>query len=248
MITEERHRLIISEIKQKGSVKVADLVEKFNSSESTIRRDLIQLENLNYLKRVHGGAVSVQSKLIEKSYEDKRSQNCNEKNLIARYAASLVEDGDSIYIDSGTTTFQMIEYLSEKQIMVVTNGLSNVEALIEHNIPCFVLGGKIKQSTKAVVGYEAISTLNRYRFDKCFMGANGVHSLHGYTTPDPEEAMIKENAIKASNEVYILADGSKFGEVSFTRFAQLPEATIITNIEDNINRYNEKTTVKVVKA
>lgn len=248
MITEERHRLIISEIKQKGSVKVADLVEKFNSSESTIRRDLIQLENLNYLKRVHGGAVSVQSKLIEKSYEDKRSQNCNEKNLIARYAASLVEDGDSIYIDSGTTTFQMIEYLSEKQIMVVTNGLSNVEALIEHNIPCFVLGGKIKQSTKAVVGYEAISTLNRYRFDKCFMGANGVHSLHGYTTPDPEEAMIKENAIKASNEVYILADGSKFGEVSFTRFAQLPEAIIITNIEDNINRYNEKTTVKVVKA
>lgn len=248
MITEERHRLIISEIKQKGSVKVADLVEKFNSSESTIRRDLVQLENLNYLKRVHGGAVSVQSKLIEKSYEDKRSQNCNEKNLIARYAASLVEDGDSIYIDSGTTTFQMIEYLSEKQIMVVTNGLSNVEALIEHNIPCFVLGGKIKQSTKAVVGYEAISTLNRYRFDKCFMGANGVHSLHGYTTPDPEEAMIKENAIKASNEVYILADGSKFGEVSFTRFAQLPEATIITNIEDNINRYNEKTTVKVVKA
>ena len=247
MITEERHRLIISEIKQKGSVKVADLVEKFNSSESTIRRDLIQLENLNYLKRVHGGAVSVQSKLIEKSYEDKRSQNCNEKNLIARYAASLVEDGDSIYIDSGTTTFQMIEYLSEKQIMVVTNGLSNVEALIEHNIPCFVLGGKIKQSTKAVVGYEAISTLNRYRFDKCFMGANGVHSLHGYTTPDPEEAMIKENAIKASNEVYILADCSKFGEVSFTRFAQLPEATIITNIEDNINRYNEKTTVKVVK-
>lgn len=248
MITEERHRLIISEIKQKGSVKVADLVERFNISESTIRRDLVQLENLNYLKRVHGGAISVQSKFIEKSYEDKRAQNSDEKDLIAQYAASLVEDGDSIYIDSGTTTFQMIKYLSQKKIIVVTNGLSNIEVLIEHNIPCFVLGGKVKQSTKAVVGYEAINTLNRYRFDKCFMGVNGIHPLHGYTTPDPEEAMIKENAIKASNEVYILADGTKFGEVSFTRFAELNEATILTNLEDNINRYIEKTTVKVVKS
>ncbi len=248
MVTEERHRLIISEIKQKGSVKVADLVERFNISESTIRRDLVQLENLNYLKRVHGGAISVQSKFIEKSYEDKRAQNSDEKDLIAQYAASLVEDGDSIYIDSGTTTFQMIKYLSQKKIIVVTNGLSNIEVLIEHNIPCFVLGGKVKQSTKAVVGYEAINTLNRYRFDKCFMGVNGIHPLHGYTTPDPEEAMIKENAIKASNEVYILADGTKFGEVSFTRFAELNEATILTNLEDNINRYIEKTTVKVVKS
>lgn len=247
MITEERQRLIISEIKQKGSVKVAELVEQFNSSESTIRRDLVQLENLNYLKRVHGGAVSVQSKFVEKSYEDKRSQNNDEKILIAKYAASLVEDGDSIYIDSGTTTFQMIKYLTHRNIMVVTNGLSNVEALIENDIPCFVLGGKVKQNTKAVVGYEAISTLNRYRFDKCFMGVNGVHSVHGFTTPDPEEAMIKENAIKASNDVYILADGSKFGEVSFTRFAELNEATILTNIEVDLTRYNEKTTVKVVR-
>lgn len=247
MITEERHRLIISEIKQKGSVKVAELVERFNISESTIRRDLVQLEMLNYLKRVHGGAVSVQNKFVEKSYEDKRCQNNDEKILIAKYAASLVEDGDSIYIDSGTTTFQMIKYLNRRNIMVVTNGLSNVEALIENDIPCFVLGGKVKQSTKAVVGYEAISTLNRYRFDKCFMGTNGIHSVHGFTTPDPEEAMIKENAIKSSNDVYILADGSKFGEVSFTRFAELNEAIILTNIEDDLNRYSEKTTVKVVR-
>lgn len=247
MITEERHQLILSELKQKGSVRVADLVEKFNISESTIRRDLVQLEAQNYLKRVHGGAVPVQNKFIEKSFNDKSSQFVKQKDLIAQYAASLVVEGDSIYLDSGTTTYEMIKYLKDKDIVVVTNGLSHVESLIESNIPCFVLGGKVKQKTKAVVGYEAISALGRYRFDKCFMGSNGVHSLHGFTTPDPEEAMIKENAIKASNNVFILVDDSKFGEVSFTRFAEIGEATIITNSEDDLTPYQDKTTVKVVR-
>lgn len=247
MITEQRHQLIIAELKQKGTIRVADLVEKFNSSESTIRRDLVQLEALNYLKRVHGGAVLVQNKFIEKSFDDKSHQFVSEKDLIAQYAATLVEEGDSVYLDSGTTTYEMIKYLKDKNIVVVTNGLSHVEALIKNNISCFVLGGKVKQKTKAVVGYEAISILNRYRFDKCFMGSNGVHSVHGFTTPDPEEAMIKESAIKASNNIFVLADESKFGEVSFTRFAQIEEATIITNGAEHLTQYQDKTTVKVVE-
>ena len=247
MITEQRHQLIIAELKQKGTIRVADLVEKFNSSESTIRRDLVQLEALNYLKRVHGGAVLVQNKFIEKSFDDKSHQFVGEKDLIAQYAATLVEEGDSVYLDSGTTTYEMIKYLKDKNIVVVTNGLSHVEALIENNISCFVLGGKVKQKTKAVVGYEAISILNRYRFDKCFMGSNGVHSVHGFTTPDPEEAMIKESAIKASNNIFVLADESKFGEVSFTRFTQIEEATIITNGAEHLTQYQDKTTVKVVE-
>ena len=247
MITEQRHQLIIAELKQKGTIRVADLVEKFNSSESTIRRDLVQLEALNYLKRVHGGAVLVQNKFIEKSFDDKSHQFVGEKDLIAQYAATLVEEGDSVYLDSGTTTYEMIKYLKDKNIVVVTNGLSHVEALIKNNISCFVLGGKVKQKTKAVVGYEAISILNRYRFDKCFMGSNGVHSVHGFTTPDPEEAMIKESAIKASNNIFVLADESKFGEVSFTRLSQIEEATIITNGAEHLTQYQDKTTVKVVE-
>ncbi|MBP3908706.1 MAG: DeoR family transcriptional regulator, partial [Turicibacter sp.] len=186
-------------------------------------------------------------KFVEKSFNDKSHQFVAQKDLIAQYAASLVDEGDSIYLDSGTTTYEMIKYLKDKEIVVVTNGLSHVESLIECNIPCFVLGGKVKQKTKAVVGYEAISALGRYRFDKCFMGSNGVHSLHGFTTPDPEEAMIKENAIKASNNVFILVDDSKFGEVSFTRFAEIGEATIITNGDDDLTQYQDKTTVKVVR-
>ncbi len=247
MITEKRYHLILTELQEKGSVKVANLVEKFNFSESTIRRDLIQLEARNCLKRVHGGAVPVLNKFIEKSYSDKQHQFMDQKDSIAKNAASLVQSGDSIYLDSGTTTYEMIKYLKDKNIVVVTNGLSHVETLIEYEIPCFILGGKIKSKTKAVVGYEALSTLNRYRFDKCFIGSNGVHPVHGFTTPDPEEALIKENAIKASNETYVLVDESKFGEVSFIKFAALDEATIMTTGNSDLEPYEMITTVKDVK-
>lgn len=247
LITEKRHQLILSELKEKGSVKVADLVEKFNFSESTIRRDLVQLEARHCLKRVHGGAIPVLNKFVEKSYQDKKSQFIHQKDGMAKYAASFVQDGESIYLDSGTTTFEMIKYLKEKDIVVVTNGLSHIEALINHEIPCFILGGRVKQKTKAIIGYEALTLLNRYKFDKCFIGSNGVHPIHGFTTPDPEEALIKEHAIKSSATTYVLVDESKFGEVSFTKFADLEEATIITTGSLDLKAYEKITIVKDVK-
>jgi len=248
MLTEERQQQIMLKLRKHGSVKVVDMVDQLKASESTIRRDLAQLEGQNYLRRVYGGAVSVQNKVVEKSYYDKSRQHSDEKDLIAKASASLVKDGDSIYLDSGTSVYAMIKYLQYKKVVVVTNGLSHVEALIEQEVPCILLGGKVKPKTKAVVGYEALQGLERYRFDKCFMGTNGVHVTYGFTTPDPEEAIIKERAMACANEVYILADESKFGEVSFTRFANLDEAQIITNLDENLLEYQEKTTIKVVKS
>lgn len=247
MITEQRHMLIMDELKKIGIVKVSDLVEKLNTSESTIRRDLSYLESLNYIKRVHGGAVLTKNKNIEQSYNDKKSQNLFEKDTIAKYAASLIENGDSIYIDSGTTTYEMIKYINNENIVVVTNGLSHVDALIERNINCYILGGKIKNKTKAVVGYEALNYLQKYRFDKCFIGTNGIHINQGFTTPDPEEASIKEKAIEFSKEAFVITDESKFGEVSFVKFADIDRATIITNNHDEIDIYSQKTLVKVVR-
>lgn len=246
MITEQRHQEILLRLKQMGTIKVCDLVTQLKTSESTIRRDLVQLENMNYLRRVHGGAVSVQSKSVERSYNDKRTDNRKQKDAIAKYAASLVNEGDRIYLDSGTSVYELIKYLQTKDVRVVTNGLSHVEALIEYKIPCILLGGKVKPMTKAVIGYEAIQALERYRFDKCFMGSNGVHLTYGFTTPDPEEADVKNCAMASSNEVFILADNSKFGEVSFTRFANLEQAQIITNLADILEHYQEKTTIKAV--
>lgn len=247
MLTEERHNIILELLREKGIVKLNELVETLNTSESTIRRDIIFLESINALKRIHGGATLPKRRLNEPSYSEKEIQNVSEKKIMARYAASLIEDGDSIYLDAGTSTYEIIQYIDKENIIVVTNGLKHINALVDKNINAYILGGKIKNTTKAVVGSDSLKSLQKFRFDKCFLGINGVHIEFGFTTPDSEEAILKENAIKHSREAFVLADESKFGEVSFVKVADIKSAVIITNNEmENYEEYNKKTKVKVV--
>ncbi len=247
MITEERHKLIIDKLKEKGIVKINDLIELTNTSESTLRRDLTFLESVNALKRVHGGATLLKGRYNEPSYNEKLVQNKEEKLAIAKYAASLIEHGDSIYLDAGTTTLELINYIDKKDIVVVTNGLKHIDALVERGIEAYILGGKVRVKTKAIIGIDALLGLKKFRFDKAFIGINGVHLEYGYTTPDLEEAALKEAAISLSREAYMLADESKFGEAAFIKVCDLHKASIITNKKmENYEGYLEKTDVKVV--
>lgn len=247
MLTEERYKIILDALKQKEIVSVAELMTLTESSESTIRRDLTSLENMNELKRVYGGATLLKRKFSELSYNEKIVKNIKEKDAIAKYAAALISDGDCIYIDAGTTTYEMIKYINKKDILVVTNGLKHIDALVESDIPSYIIGGKIKTKTKAIIGFEALKRIESLRFDKAFIGINGVHSKFGFTTPYEEEAVLKEAAIKFSMESFVLADKSKFGEVSFVKVADLNQASIITDMDDEeTSKYREKTKVKVV--
>jgi DeoR family fructose operon transcriptional repressor len=247
LLTEQRHKIILEKLKQNGIVKVNDLVNLLNTSESTIRRDLTYLENINVLKRIHGGATIPKGRLIEPTYNEKQIQNVDQKRKIAKFAASYIEEGDCIYLDAGTSTFEMIQYINKKSLIVVTNGLNHINAIIENNINGYILGGKVKNSTKAVIGCDALKSIEKFRFDKCFLGINGIHLKYGFTTPDSEEAILKENAIKHSGQSYILADESKFGEVSFVKVGNLDQASIITNCKiENYEKYIQKTKVKVV--
>ncbi|MEC1179706.1 DeoR/GlpR family DNA-binding transcription regulator [Metasolibacillus meyeri] len=250
MLTVERQRLIREVLKQQDIVTMQELIDITNASESTIRRDLIQLERAKVLKRIHGGASRLQGKLFEPSVSEKSSKNLHKKKALASFAAGLVEDGDCIYLDAGTTVYEMIPYLREKQVAVVTNSAYHLDLLIENNIKTYLIGGAIKHQTRAMIGQGAIISLKQYRFDKCFIGANGVHLEYGYTTPDPEEAMIKMTAIRLAQEAYVLVDDSKFNEVYFAKVADLQEATIITNgIKESLHKaLQAQTNVKVVKA
>ncbi|KGM45764.1 DeoR/GlpR family DNA-binding transcription regulator [Neobacillus niacini] len=247
MLEPERHQIILEALKVKNSVKLQELVELTNSSESTIRRDLIQLEQGKFLKRVHGGAARLQGKLQEPSMTEKSSKNLQAKRQIAQYAGGLVNEGDCIYLDAGSTIYEMIPFLPDN-IVVVTNGLSHASELLEKNIKTFLIGGFAKPTTKAMIGRGALDSLEHYRFDKCFMGVNGIHSQFGYTTPDPEEAMVKQLAISLSSEAYVVADESKFSEVAFAKITDLHLATIITNEldPDTKDQYHSKTKIKVV--
>lgn len=247
MLTEERHKIILEVLQEKKLAKINELVEITNTSESTIRRDLTFLESINALKRIHGGATLPKGRLLELSYGEKEIQSVDEKRVIAKYAATLIEDGDSVYLDAGTSTFEIIQFIDKKNIVVVTNGLKHINALVENNINCYILGGKVKSTTKAIIGIDALKNLEKFRFDKCFLGINGIHLEYGFTTPDSEEAILKESAIKHSRETFVLADEGKFGEVSFVKVADLGKATIITNSKtEDYEGYSKKTKVKVV--
>ncbi|MFJ7932750.1 DeoR/GlpR family DNA-binding transcription regulator [Sporosarcina sp. NPDC096371] len=250
MLTSERHQLILQMIKEQGVVKIQELVDATQASESTIRRDLTVLEEEKLLKRVHGGAAKLHGMIIEQSMPEKYSQNLDGKQKIAKYAASLVEAGDCIYLDAGSTVKEMIEYLPEKDLVVVTNGLMHVEQLLDKGIRVYVIGGYAKAATRALAGGSALASLEQYHFDKCFLGANGIHPIHGFTTPDPEEAVVKKKALSISRETFFLADHTKFGEISFANITDLKKITIITDEldEDIVDLYKDKTTVKVVSA
>lgn len=247
MLTEERHNIILQEIDKKSVVYVSELVELLDSSESTIRRDLNTLHKNGKLKKVHGGATSLKKKVNTK--EDKvsirQSINMEDKINIARLAASQIEANDFVYIDAGTTTEVMIDFITEREAIFVTNGIDHAKRLISQGLKTYILSGEIKFTTEAIIGVEAISSLKKYNFTKGFFGTNGVSKDRGYTTPDVAEAAVKEEALNRTDKAYILADKLKFNEISSVTFGKIEDATIITTkIEDE--KYKELTEIMEV--
>lgn len=247
MLTEERHSIILETVNKQHSVRLVDLCELLNTSESTIRRDLTVLAEKGLLTKVHGGAIAIGETFspVEYNMEEKSGLNIEEKNAIAKYAASLLEDGDFVFIDAGTTTEKMIDFLPEKRATFVTNGLFHAKKLAQRGFKVYVLAGELKLSTEAVVGTECVIALKNYNFTKSFIGVNGVSATCGLTTPDPNEASVKSAVISNSKVPYVLADHSKFDRITSVTFSPLNKVTIITDkVTDK--KYLEKSTIKEV--
>ncbi|MCA0980172.1 MULTISPECIES: DeoR/GlpR family DNA-binding transcription regulator [Exiguobacterium] len=246
MLTKQRHQLILQRLSEQKVVKLKELVDLTDSSESTIRRDLTDLEAEGYLARVHGGATLIATPDEEPTFEEKRDRFVDEKVAIARKAATFIEDGMSIYLDAGTTTQAMVPFLEGKKIVVVTNSLPIANELFDLDIKTFVIGGELKRSTQALVGYNARESMMNYRVDLAFLGMNGIDLDAGYTTPDPEEALVKKTAIELAQTSYVLADASKIGKRTFSRVATLDAAQLITSSDASMSSI--QTITKVVNA
>lgn len=240
MLSEERYKIILDKIEKESVVYLTDLVELLNTSESTIRRDLNTLHKKGLLKKVHGGATSLEKikiNTIDDRVEYRQSLNMSQKVKIGKYAASLIEDSDLVYIDAGTTTEHMIDFIENTDAIFVTNGITHARKLIQKNCKTFILGGEIKLITEAIIGVEAINSLKKYNFTKSFLGTNGIDIKSGFTTPDIKEALVKEEALNKSKEVFILCDNSKFDKVSSITFSDIKNSKIkiITeNLTNNI--------------
>ncbi|GAA0432399.1 DeoR/GlpR family DNA-binding transcription regulator [Lentibacillus halophilus] len=248
MLTSDRHQKIIDLINQKQTVTIQDVSAITGASESTVRRDLTELENQHKLRRIHGGATIHEQINSESSIGEKATKNHQEKTAIAKHAASLVEEGDCIFLDAGTTTMQMIPFLKGKQVTVVTNGLTHIDSLAENGIATYMTGGYMKSKTSALIGTQTMEMLENYRFDACFIGVNGFDTVYGYTTPDPEEAVVKRSALNLARSKYVLADDSKYQSVTFAGVAELDAACLITTLTDEhmLNSLKDHTDVRSV--
>lgn len=233
MLTTERHEEILKIVNNAGAVSVQELVSYLNISESTVRRDLTALHHAGKLIKVHGGATALSKN--ENSYQadmedlqDKYSLHMLEKREIGKYAAALIQDNDFVYIDAGSTTEQMTEFLTQSKATFMTNSIPIAQRLARMDVKIFMLPGLVKGRTEAIIGIEAAEALHAYHFTKGFFGTNGVTVAEGCTTPDTEESFIKHVALQQCAKRYVLADGSKFGLASHNTFAQLADVEMIT--------------------
>lgn len=244
MLKSERKQIILERINQQQFVRLEELMEVLNTSESTVRRDLDELETARKLRRVHGGAEAPVHLQLEESILEKSVKNVQEKRTIAEKAVEQIKNGEVIFLDAGTTTGLMIDFLHQDKLTVVTNSIHHAVRLVEKNIKTVIVGGFVKESTDASIGAVALEQIRQLNFEKAFLGMNGIDKNY-LTTPDIEEATIKRTVIENAKDAYILVDSSKIGQFSFVKVAEVESATIICQPSDSslLDIIKEKTRV-----
>lgn len=230
MLTEERQQEILRLVNQHQTITSQDLVEKLDSSESTIRRDLMDLEDKGLLWRIRGGAkarIKAGISDTDSHVGSRRHQNAEEKKAIAQFASRLIEPGDTVYIDGGTSTEALVDLIDQKDALYVTNAIFHASILSQKGLRVSIPGGQYKAVTEAVVGEEACEFLEKYNFSIGFFGTNGINDS-GYTTPDLAEGLVKRQAVSRCARSYVLADHSKFGLQQHIRFAKPDQCVVLT--------------------
>jgi DeoR family fructose operon transcriptional repressor len=222
MFAEERKQQILRVLEAREAVRVSDLSEALRVSEASVRRDLRDLEEAGLLKRTHGGAVGPQAAAFEPSLSEKEDQYRAEKAAIAHVAAEMVQDGEVVILDAGSTTLAIARLLkSRRNLTVVTNSLSVASELAGSHVELLVAGGSLRPPTRALVGPVAETALAGLHADRLFLGANGVDLRKGVTTPNLVEAQTKRAMVESAREVVVVADHSKVGCVTFCRVCGL---------------------------
>jgi len=247
MLTQERYQTILQLLGERDAVTVSELSALLDISESTIRRDLNSLAEMGKLNKVFGGATAIRPNtgVAEKNFEVRQSEMRNEKTAIAQYAATLVHDGDFVFIDAGTTTYRLIDFLTNTKANYLTNGIAHSRKLIQRGFNTYIIAGRIKPITEAVVGTTGVEIISRFNFTKAFMGTNGIDLDAGFTTPEIDEGLIKQAVIKHSYMSFVLTDHTKFRRVFPVTFSEIKKACIITDMVPD-PRYPEATVIKEV--
>ena len=224
----ERRERVKQIVKDRHVVRVEDLREELGVSTATIRRDLHELEEEGELRRVHGGAVSVEQRPIEARFEAKAAANPEAKRRIAECAAAMVEPDSKIYLDAGSTCLEMARLLAHRtDITVVTNSLPAINELAGQGPRLIVIGGELRALSQALVGPLSAKVLQELYLDHAFVGTFSLSLDAGLTTTDPAEAFSKEHVLTRTREAVLLVDGSKIGTRSFAHAGRLDQVDVV---------------------
>lgn len=231
MLAEDRLTRIVNLVNERGSITAAELMERLDASESTIRRDLSRLAEEGRIVKVHGGATSVSRTVVssDQPVNEKSSVHVAEKTAIAQYAATLIKPDDFVYIDAGSTMERLVDFITETRATYLTNSISCAHDLLARGCRVIIPAGELKPITEAIVGEQTVETLRHYHFTIGFFGTNGATPAEGFTTPETGEAVVKGMALAQTLHPYVLCDASKFSVVSPVTFAPFGSATVVTD-------------------
>lgn len=251
--TTERRVFILQKLDSNGQVEVTGLSRELNVSEVTIRNDLNKLEQKKVLIRTRGGAFKSERVGIDSNIYDKNKLFYEEKRRIGQAAAELIEEGDTIILDSGSTTIEITKHLARfTNLTIITNALNIAISLAEmKNVNVIVPGGILRRNSLSLVGATAEETFQNYFCDKLFLAVDGFNLTHGLSTPNAEEAYLNRIMIKIAKKVIVVVDSSKFLKRSFAVIAPIAKIDIVitdSGISSKDQKELENAGVRVVIA
>lgn len=226
MLAIERKNKIRDIVTQNKSGTVLELAKLFSVSEETIRRDLKQLEEEGLLVRTYGGAYVKDSAQSEVAVEIREKIYIENKQIIAQKCSPLISNGDSVFLDSSTTAFYVCDAIKNKTITVITNSLKIINRLSSsENINLFAVGGVFSPRSMSFVGRNACKSLQQYHTDKAFVSCDSLDLTHGLTDSSEQQADIRQLAIEHADQVYVIADYTKFDKTALVTIADFSKIT-----------------------
>jgi DeoR/GlpR family transcriptional regulator of sugar metabolism len=232
MMAEERRTQILQIIRSAGRVRVNGLATRFNTSAVTIRSDLNELHQRGLVLRSHGGAVLPETILRESPVHDRLKAHSDEKRRIGAMAATLIDNGETIILDSGTTTLEIARQIKKKAgLQVITNGVNIAAELVDaRDVQVFIVGGTVRGESASISGHFAEQMLEQFSADKLFLSGAGCDLNFGVSGANLEETMVNRAMIRIAREIILVADSSKFSKRSMSRIALFSQIdTVISN-------------------
>ncbi|MDF2613749.1 MAG: transcriptional regulator, DeoR family [Clostridia bacterium] len=251
MKLNSRQNAILELLQVQKSGSVEELSQKLFFSPSTIRRDLDRLEEARLVRRTHGGVLLIEGRDAEIPLTVREKNNHTAKEIIAARASELINDGDSIIIDSSSTAFKMIPHLkNKKDLTIITNGAKAGVALGEmHKFNVYCTGGLLRQNSLSYVGTHARGTMEKFHVDKAFFSARCISLSHGVTDISDEEAELRRIMIDHASKSILLMDSSKIGNIALCSVCPLSDIDIlITDFGPHINKAWQESDLYIIQA